>query len=281
MRDINLGGINPFKIDYRNNNVTITWKIRSDPYCNNILQYVPYDPKDDFISYCKMYGKEINLDEILNKLNIAREELIKIIPPFLRKEASDNLYCAGGAIFCLVNNIRVHDYDFYCKDEKYLDRLKKYYKLCFSKSIDDVNGKGYIGKNICCITENAVTIGDKQIIFKQFGDPDNVTKEFDIIQCTYYYDYKDNCFKSYHNNYSYLFTKGIALNISILLKNKNYIGTLKRCLKYSERGLTLDNKLFDFLLTKIQEEAIKDKKIKKVSNHEYSDDEIIEYYGKI
>lgn len=190
---------------------------------------------------------------IKSKLELERQHLINLLPDELQQPFKDESYIAGGAIYSLYNTNTYKDIDLFIRTEELKQKLFTYFKslrglqVKFYGSETMYYGK-YKGLNLV-ITNNAITIGDHQIILKDYGSPEKVVGQF---------DFKHNMFYVEGDSLKTL-SDWQALEMKELIYNderaRDIVGTIMRVPKFLGRGMTINQKEMSKMLLKLHKEG--------------------------
>lgn len=165
--------------------------------------------------------------EIQQYLDQAFQELLDTMPRDLHEEVRGNLYFAGGCIVNLTRREAVIDYDLFSVESPVLEKLSHWYRT---------DGRQYLKTE----TENALTIRTSsgavfQIVTRFYGPPSRVFTTFDFEHC--------KCF--YHPGHKTLYSnRDVIINSKLIYtgeKDEFTLNTLKRLVKFTNRGWVVDN----------------------------------------
>lgn len=180
-------------------------------------------------------------------LEIEKMKLINLLPSDLRVNFYQHSYIGGGAIYCLVNDKEVKDYDFFLDDQSVVDELREHFEknstLMYKGDIKIGTYQGYR----LIVTANAISIGDYQIITRWIGTPTEVIGDFDFCHNMFY-------FRSgkIHNltSWSNLYTKELKFNDE---RARDIANCIVRMNKFLKRDFTIDNKEIAKILLKLND----------------------------
>ena len=170
-----------------------------------------------------------------------------LLPVEFQEEFKKNAYICGGAIYCLHNNKEPVDYDFFCRDVDFTDRIKEYFKSYTTPFKNLLQGKH--DNMVLLITKYAISLGKYQIVTKYVGEPELVVSQFDFKHNCYWYDPK-------YENINQLYGWGY-LNSNKLIFNDDRVrdisGTIMRIPKFVSRGMTITKKEIAKMLSKLED----------------------------
>ena len=191
----------------------------------------------------------MNEKEICKHLDLAFEEFLQNIECLeLRGALKENLYFAGGCIYCLRNDRPVKDYDMFLKDDSLVEELKKATIWSF-------------------VSEYALTYGKYQVVTKYFGEPDYCVGQFDFkhnmhyyipgtmkILCAYEEELDDTDADSDFDDYKYLQTNELVFNEN---RARDIEGVWLRVEKFTSRGMTVSKETKKKIKKRTTKKAIK------------------------
>lgn len=181
---------------------------------------------------------------------------------YLKDNFYDNIIVTGGCIPSMYLNTDVHDYDVYIKNYDYMIKLMQYYinesimnnsldnesiMIIYNTSESETRPKIYTSDKVkkempfskyndnpVMFSSNAISLAnDVQIIYRFYGNPEEIHKNYDFVHCTSYWTYSEG-----------LVTTKEALE-AILTKSLRYQGSrypvasLFRIRKFLDRGYTI------------------------------------------
>ncbi|GIN67056.1 hypothetical protein J41TS2_24770 [Bacillus sonorensis] len=196
----------------------------------------------------------LKLASIKLDLEKAKKDFTNLLPPEYQEEFKNKSYLAGGAIYSLYNNQIPKDYDFFLTDESLVKELRRFFDNGTLKYKNGVK----IGKYndlILVYTDNAISIGDYQIITRWVGDPEDVIEEFDFKHNMFYYI--DSEIKTLVD-WSYLEDNKLRYNEK---RARDICGTIIRIKKFVERGFTITNREVSKMLLKLHEVGFNDREL--------------------
>lgn len=135
----------------------------------------------------------------IENINIAKKvckEKIDAIKALYPNLIWNDMFIAGGFIASLLQNVQYNDIDIYSKTE---DAVKRVEKVVLDRSAIPVIQRNwkevaatpyryYIDKGHT-VSEYAITTPKKySFIIKNSGEPEQITKSFDLLHCCSYYD---------------------------------------------------------------------------------------------
>lgn len=168
---------------------------------------------------------------ITNRLQQKFDEMVNLLPSQFTDEFKEKAYIAGGCIYSLVNDIPVHDYDFFITDKDFGDRLINYFKDVATKDgYKEAKVGIYRGKKLL-ITKYAISFGEEfQIVVKYVGLPEDVCDEFDFKHNKF--AFKDGELLEF-DDWKYLETDKLYFNEG---RVRDVSGTIQRIPKMIEKG---------------------------------------------
>lgn len=191
-------------------------------------------------------------------------ELFKLIPENLRSEFKQKSFIAGGCIYSLYNNLIVKDYDFFVTDKELAELLPIYFSA-LGNIVTVENGikMGTYQGHKLVITDNAITIGEYQIITKWVGTPEEVVSQFDFKHLMFYFDYKKCAIKTL-SHFKYLDDKRLHYNED---RARDVVGSIMRANKFVERGMTIYPEEMAKILLKLKDVGFSDGEVQLLNNN--------------
>lgn len=210
----------------------------------------------------KNMNKRRNVELILN---LVRSELTKLLPLELAEDFDSKSFIGGGAIYSIYNVQEPKDYDFFFNDELYVAKLRKHFEETpFLKYKKGVKMGDYKGHRLI-ITDNAISIGDYQLITRWVGTPKEVIGQF---------DFKHNMFYVYEGKLQTL-VKWKYLDDNKLRYNedraRDICGTIIRVKKFVERGFTITNKEMAKMLLRLNEVGFNERELEILHSNDRND----------
>lgn len=208
------------------------------------------------------YSKDEMAKTIVSRLQCI-VEMVKKRDPELAKEIAKDVYLSGGAITSMLQGTHPQDFDFFFRSQEVALKTARFFMDTYfntpyiaTKGEHGVNlsiktGKvtsknakaemrheqGYLNENVpSCITRNAISLGDAQLILAHVGEPKEMVAHMDFIHCTNYYVISDG---------TWGFTNDAL--ISIITKTlkpqslKTPVNTIFRLHKFLKRGWTIEH----------------------------------------
>lgn len=159
--------------------------------------------------------------------DILKEKFDELAFPMIVK----NMFLSGGAIATALQGKIPNDYDIYCKNDKQVLAISRYYKLNPEKVADvSENYQEYLGKDGKMITTHAITMANKiQFITNRYGTPEEIRNSFDYMHCKPYLDFDTGQLYISKQQYDACVQKRLVIN------NPEVI-TIRRRDKFVERG---------------------------------------------
>ena len=190
------------------------------------------------------------------KLEKARQDLINILPEDLRDDFSKESYIAGGAIYSIWNNKPVKDYDFFVRSEELVEKIRNHteFMRVWQGEKGSVKIGTYLGYTLI-ITDNAISIGDYQIITRWVGTPKEVIEEFDFKHNMYYYENN-----KIHSLVGWKYIKDNKL-IYNEKRARDICGTIIRVKRFVEKGFTITNSEMAKMLLKLNEVGFNEREL--------------------
>ena len=173
----------------------------------------------------------MNEKDICKHLDLKFSEFLqKIEDPTMVDALKEDLYFAGGCIYCLRNNKVVKDYDMFLQDDRLIEDLKNLDIWSFT-------------------SEYALTCGKFQLVIKYFGEPDSCVQQFDFmhnmhyyipgtnkIRCAYLNEFPDVDEDPDFEDFKYLQTNELFFNEN---RARDIEGVWLRIKKFTDRGMTI------------------------------------------
>jgi hypothetical protein len=125
----------------------------------------------------QIHNEKINY--ISEKLFYVRDDLIKLLPEDLRYEFFMQSYISGGCIYSLYHDKEPKDYDFFVESDGLVAKLRDYFIKESSYQGEIRSGGLHKGINMT-ITQNAISLGEYQIVTQWTGSPKEVITQFDF-----------------------------------------------------------------------------------------------------
>lgn len=172
----------------------------------------------------------------LKNLDNASHKLIKA----LRSQA----FFAGGCIYRLYHDEKPKDYDIFLKSNRLIEDLKNLQLWSYR-------------------SENALTLGNVQIIIKWYGEPEQVVNEFDFLHNMYWYDVYTGSIETVN----YIDEKHTKPDYCSLIRNvlvfnesraRDIENVYMRIDKFLERGMILPTEEREKILKKCDQKKLKE-----------------------
>ncbi|MGM1020004.1 MAG: hypothetical protein ACQEXV_05555 [Bacillota bacterium] len=190
----------------------------------------------------------------------AKRTLKELLPSHLRAKFEAYSFIAGGCVHSIYNGEDPNDYDFFLTNEKYAQTLKEYFNSIEGLEEKSNAKKGtYKGLSLI-VTDNAITIGQYQIITQWVGNIHDVVSEFDFKHNQFYY-YNGEI--GTLSDFKYLDEKKLVYNDE---RGRNIGHTFIRTIKFVERGWTISHKELSKLLIKLNDVGLNENEIKSFNN---------------
>lgn len=186
---------------------------------------------------------------IVDVLENHKQQLINILPEYLQSDFEMESYIAGGSIYTMYHSYEFKDIDFFVRTQELKDKLLQYFKTLDGLKIKLFDSSQmWIGKydnQDLIITNNAISIGDYQIILKDVGNPEEVVGQFDFHHNMFYIE--DGKLKR--------LVPLSALEGNQLIYNeeraRDIVGTVMRVPKFVSRGMIIKHKQLAKILLKL------------------------------
>lgn len=211
------------------------------------------------------HGKKLKriANELKNRIKFFSENFL---PPELSNRFIKNAYISGGAIFSLYNGEDVKDYDMFLSDEDIVKDLYKHFESEARLSYSGGVRKGtYKGCNII-VTDNAISIGNYQIITRFIGAPVGVIGQFDFKHNQFYLE--DGEIKTI-SGWKYLKEKKLYYNED---RARDICGTIIRVKKFVERGFKITNKEMAKMLLKLHKVGFNERELEILNGNDERND---------
>jgi hypothetical protein len=197
---------------------------------------------------------KVKLKYIKIRLELEKQQLTDMLPEEFRERFQKLAYIAGGCIYSIYNNTEPKDYDFFLRDSKLANDLRKYFISLSGYHGKTVSGGMYKDSSLV-VTENAVTLGKHQIITRWVGEPMEVCGEFDFCHLQYYYD--GNEIETI-SDFEFLESKTLRYNES---RARDIVGSVMRLNKFVERGMKAPQKEVSKMLLKLKEVGFNEREV--------------------
>lgn len=199
--------------------------------------------------------KDTRIKLIESELEKKKQELVSLLPDSFKDDFNKNSFIGGGCIYSLYNNQKPKDYDFFVKDKGLALKIMSAFK--FNSSLKYGNGVkiGMYKDKRLVVTDNAVSIGDFQIVTRWVGTPEEVISEFDYKHNMFYYiDGKLGTLV----NWDYLDDNILRFNDD---RPRDICGCIIRSNKFVERGFELTNVEMSKMLLKLNEVGFNEREL--------------------
>lgn len=181
------------------------------------------------------------------QLRRAKKEFVSMLPESIREEFNEKSYIGGGAIYSIYNNKEPKDYDFFLIDEYLAKKLHMIFSLNSNLKYKSGVKIGSFKNLHMVITDNAISIGQFQIITRWVGTPKEVIGQFDFLH-NHFYMYRDKIETLTEWNY---------LDDNELRFNTNRVRDVANCImrmnKFLNRGFIISNREIASMLLKLNE----------------------------
>ena len=186
---------------------------------------------------------------IVEYLENEKLKLIDLLPLHLQEQFKEESFIAGGSIYSAYNNKPINDIDVFVESLELKIALNLYFKrvdglATLKRGKQKVKIGIYKGRKLV-ITDNAITIGNYQIILRDVGQPVDVISKFDFKHNMYYI--KNNKFYSVAN-ISYLDSNQLIFNDN---RSRDVAGALMRIPKFIEKGFTINQEEVSKMLLRL------------------------------
>lgn len=197
--------------------------------------------------------------KIIKYLETEKAKLIELLPSHLRKEFKEEAYVSGGSIYSLYNDKPINDIDFFIETLGLKIALETYFKrveglVTVKKGKRKVKIGTYKSRKLV-VTDNAITIGNYQIILRDYGVPKEVIKKFDFKHNMYYV--KNHKFYNEVEMF-YLELDELRFNDD---RARNMVGTLMRIPKFVEKGFTINQREVAKMLLRLNDVGFTEEEI--------------------
>lgn len=143
----------------------------------------------------------------------------------------ENTFIAGGCIYSLYNDLKINDYDIFCKSKPVVARLSKFIK----QNIKSFEAHGYKVSFTSFAISLEINNIKYQIITKYYGSPEDVVNEFDCLHNMAYYDFKTNEVNILSDE-KYLDSNILRFNTK---RCRDLCQSIMRISKYNQRGFKI------------------------------------------
>jgi hypothetical protein len=134
----------------------------------------------------KKLSQEKRLIQISKLLKVENNKLIDLLPDEFKERFAKLSFISGGCIYSLYNDQIPKDYDFFLISDLLVKEMRDYFIDASAYKGNSMSGGMYKGLGLV-ITENAISIGNYQIITRWVGSPKAVIEEFDFKHNQFYY----------------------------------------------------------------------------------------------
>lgn len=204
----------------------------------------------------------MNIKEVTEKLKEEKKKLTNLLPEYLQKDFERDSFVGGGCVYSLYNDDEPKDYDFFLEKQETVDKVRLYFSM---NSTLKLRGSIKIGKYKglqLLVTDNAISIGNYQIITRWVGEPKEVIGEFDFKHNMFYL--KDEKVETLVK-WSYLDDNYLRFNDD---RARDICGCIIRTKKFIERGFTMTNKEMSKMLLKLHEVGFNDRELEILNYHD-------------
>lgn len=205
-----------------------------------------------------------SLKHVEDTLHLQKDLLTEKLPTHLQDKFKQEAYIAGGSIYSLTHHVKYKDVDFFIRTKELRDAIVEYFtneRLQLSNSsVGSVKKGSYEGYRLV-VTDNAISIGDWQIIVKDYGEPQDVIGQFDFKHNMYYVD--NIGLYSVLGTISYLLDNELVYNDN---RVRDIVGTIARVPKFVSRGMNISTKEMNRMLLYLNEIGFNDSEIETLTN---------------
>lgn len=198
-------------------------------------------------------------EQVKIKIEEEKGKFIKLLPKHFQDRFREESYVSGGAIYSLYNDQEVKDYDFFLDNEELANEIRDYFTMyLINKNKDMKDKKIKVGKYRdlkLVITDNAISIGEYQIITRWVGEPEEVIEEFDFCH-NMFYVYKGEI--DTFSQWDFLEDNRLRFNDK---RPRDITGCIIRTKKFIERGFKLTNKEMAKMLLKLNETGFDEREL--------------------
>ena len=215
-----------------------------------------------------MEGWYMNLkkSKVVKTLAEKQQEFLRFLPDHMHEEFMMKSYIAGGAIFSLYNEEEPKDYDFFVTDENFAIRLRNIFNLNSSLKYKNGIKIGTHDGETLIVTDNAVSIGQYQIITRWIGAPAEVISQFDFLHNMFYF-YKGMVQNV--ANWKYLEEKTLHYNEK---RARDICGTIIRTNKFVKRGFTITHGEMAKMLLKLHDVGFNERELEILNSFDKRND---------
>lgn len=185
--------------------------------------------------------------KVEQKLAVKKQELINLLPERLKLEFASKSFIGGGCIYSLYNNEIPKDYDFFLTDNALMEMVREYFENINNLKDCGIVRTGFYKNNKLIVSDNAISIGEYQIITKWVGDLEYIVSQFDFKHNMFYYF---NGKLDTLSDYKYLENKKLKYNEE---RARDICGTIMRVPKFIERGMEISKYEMSKMLIKLSE----------------------------
>lgn len=200
------------------------------------------------------------LNDISKHLREVKNELINLLPPHMWQRLESEAYISGGCIYSLYHGKQPKDYDFFLVNDSLVDELREYFINYAGYHGNDISGGTYNDLPLI-ITNNAISIGNYQIITQWVGEPQDVIGQFDFRHNQFYWKSKRVYTLS---DWSYLKGKALVYNEQ---RARDIVGTIVRVPRFIQRGMTITQKEMSKVLLRLNSVGSTEKEIEILENN--------------
>jgi len=201
------------------------------------------------------------LNQISKQITRGLDFFYKRFPLDLAVHLKENGFVGGGCIYSMFQDGTYKDIDIFFKHEYVVklveDLLRKECRLEVEQGIETGVWQGLR----VVITDNAISIGEFQLIKKDFGKPEDVVSRFDFKHNMFWIE--DGRVKSL-SNLSYLTSNKLVLNE---LRPRQMAGVMVRVAKYTSRGMNLSSSEMCKIILKLNEVGIEEDEMEMLNRY--------------
>lgn len=194
--------------------------------------------------------------EVIKKLDLEWKKILNFIPIEYRDEFSEHCFLAGGCIYSLLNDKEPNDFDIFCKNKEFIEKIKD--KII---SVDNVSDKAISFNNY-----------KYQLVIFDIGNPKDVVLKFDFLHNMVYYK------PSYKivgvNTSSYLeclVEDRYIIGNNRLIFNKDRARNIGNCIvrisKFLNRGFTISKRQLSIMVKTLLENGDFKEEVKYMENN--------------
>ncbi|MCY9737516.1 hypothetical protein M5X17_27825 [Paenibacillus alvei] len=197
---------------------------------------------------------EKKLENIVDRLCEDKFQFSQILPEKFRTEFIMKSYIAGGCIYSLYHDQEPKDYDYFLKDKELAEEMKQYFLDVAGYRGNGISGGIYKDTGLI-VTDNAISIGNRQIIIRETGTPEEVVGQFDFKHNMFYCDgVRVHTLSDFQN----LKSDKLVYNEK---RARDVCGTVVRVNKFVGRGMKISNREMSKILLELNSKGFSKKEV--------------------